>query len=278
MVNISIFAKPATLHKIDKHLLRGSSIIRGEQVASQIGAKLNPEKGFNKDICIYIKPNTQKLYRGEIKLAKKSHIDIIDSDNLVLYVKKHPEIQVIACSRENFEYMKRKLKNEVILIPQHHCNFERIKRNRIKITTVGAIGTPDLLSALPKNLEGELGKHGLTLIKYSGFRSRMDVSNFYQKIDIQIVWRPWKKSLSNPLKIINAASFGIPTVAFDENSFNEVSGCYIPVKSPGELIEQIVLLKTSPKLYSSYRDKCLKTAEDYHIEQISKLYKNLKTI
>ena len=33
----------------------GSGIIRGEQVAHKLGAKLNPTSGYEDDVCIYVK-------------------------------------------------------------------------------------------------------------------------------------------------------------------------------------------------------------------------------
>jgi hypothetical protein len=33
----------------------GSGEIRGKQVAEYIGARLNPETNFEKDLCIYVK-------------------------------------------------------------------------------------------------------------------------------------------------------------------------------------------------------------------------------
>ena len=275
MTNLSFFAKRASLAKGDKHLLRGSSLIRGEQIAAYIGAKLNPQSGYENDVCIYVKPGVQGLYSGSIKLAKRAYIDVIDSDNLVLYVRKNPQVGVIACSQIDYKNLSALLPNKVVLIPQHHCNFERLVRNRNQVTTVGVIGAPGFLAKLPANFEKKLTPNGLNLLPYFSFHNRQDVINFYQKIDIQIVWRPWPSKLNNPLKIVNAASFGIPTIAYPENTFDEVAGCYIPAKTIEELVTEAVRLKSSPKLYTIYRNKCLDKAEEYHIEKIDKMYKNI---
>lgn len=277
MANLSIFAKRAYFRKRDKHLFRGSSLIRGEQVAAYTGAKLNPESGYENDVCIYVKPGIHRLYSGKIKLAKRAYIDVIDSDNLVLYVRKNPQVGVIACSEVNYKYLKRILRNKVVFIPQHHCNFERVIRNRNQVTTIGAIGAPGLLTRLPADFEKKLTQKGLNLLQYFSFRTRQDVVNFYQKIDIQIVWRPWLNKLSNPLKIVNAASFGIPTIAYPEEAFGEVAECYLPAKSLDEIIKLAVKLKSSPHFYAIQRKKCLDKAEQYHIEKIAQMYKNLAT-
>jgi hypothetical protein len=129
---------------------------------------------------------------------------------------------ISSCSKVSYKYLKRISPNKVVFIPQHHCNFERLVRNRNQVTTVGVIGTPGFLARLPANFEKKLTPNGVNLLRYFSFRNRQDVINFYQKIDVQIVWRPWPSNLSNPLKIVNAASFGIPTLAYPENTFDSV--------------------------------------------------------
>jgi hypothetical protein len=275
MANISIFAKPASRSRIDDHLLRGSSLVRGEQVASRLGAKLNPVSGYENDICIYVKPSAPSLHTGKVKLARYSYIDVIDSDNVLYFVRQNPNVGVIICSQVDYDRLSQELYNKVVFIPQHHCNFERIKRDKEEVVTVGVIGAPGLIARFPKDLEKRLAKVGMKLLKYSAFRSRQDVVDFYRKIDIQLVWRPWPMNLSNPLKIINAASFGIPTIAFEESVFSEVDDCYIPVKTLDELIDQTLQLKIAPSLYTMYKDRCLDKAEEYHIDRIVNIYKKL---
>lgn len=257
--------------------MHGASVIRGEQVAEYTGAKLNPGRGYQNDVCIYVKPHTQSLYAGHQKLAKRAYIDIVDSENLVLYLTKNPSIPVIACSRLDYEFLSLKLKNKVVFIPQHHCNFERAKRTRDHVATVGIIGFPKSFDWLPENFEKRLNQLGLDLLAYSGFRQREDVVDFYKKIDVQVVWRPWRQVLQNPLKMVNAASFGIPTIAYEEDAFKELDGHYFPVKTLNELVAQAKALKSSPDLYKAYAEKCFNKAEDYHLENIGKSYQNLCT-
>ena len=81
--------------------------------------------------------------------------------------------------------------------------------------------------------------------------------------------------MSNPLKLVNASSFGIPTIALDEPAFKEMDGCYIPVHSINEFMNQLDNLRSSPFLYQEYSNKAVKKAEEYHIENIANLYTNL---
>jgi hypothetical protein len=123
-MSISIFAKNPIRAKSDKHLQRVSSIIRGQQVAEYLHAKLNPTEGFENDVCIYVKPHVKP--HEDFDFHGHSYLDIIDGWGLLALVHKHPEVTVITCSAVDFEYVSENCANKVILIPQHHCNFERV--------------------------------------------------------------------------------------------------------------------------------------------------------
>jgi len=283
---ISIFAKPAFLNinpgepfknrvKPPRgQLMRVSSMIRGDQIADAIGAKFNPKSGYENDTCVYVKPMVRKgddfTFEG-----RKSCLDIIDGHNLALVAKRHPEVTMIVCSRADMEVMSGEVPNRIVFIPQHHCNFDRVKRTRDKVTTVGVIGTRGAFPFLPSGLDEELAKRGMELIEFSQFFSRQDIIDFYTKIDVQVVWRPYKKILSNPLKLVNANSFGIPTVALDEKAFWELKGTYLPVGTPEALLKALDTLKSDSKLYAEYSARCLDKSEFYHIENVGKMYKEL---
>lgn len=285
---ISIFAKRAFLNTSPNtsfeskeknyhgrgHLQRVSSIIRGNQIAEKIGAKFNPESGYENDVCIYVKPHLKKGMDFKFE-GKKAYIDIIDGANLGELALKHPEVGVITCSQADFELMTDELpNNEIVLIPQHHCNFDRLKRNSTSIKRIGVIGEENAFDHLPKKLDIELKKQNIELVKFSKFFSREDIIDFYMNIDLQIVWRPYKKILSNPLKIVNSASFGIPTIAYDEVAFQEVKGCYSPAFTLMDILLKVNLFKQSD-FYKGFSERCLAKAEDYHIDKIAELYKEL---
>ena len=286
-MSISIFAKEAFLNvnpaeplrlrtKPIKagHVMRVSSIIRGDQIADYIGAKLNPTSRYENDINIYVKPMVRK--GDDFKFEGKAYLDIIDGANLAQVAHRHPEVGVIVCSQVDYELMSKELpNNKIILIPQHHCNFERVKRTRTEIKTVGVIGTRGAFPFLPKGLKEALAERGIELLEFSKFFSRQDIIDFYMKIDLQIVWRPYKKILSNPLKIVNAASFGVTTIALDEPSFKEVKGCYIGVKTAEEWLKTLDALIADPEVYEQTARICIQEAEKYHISNIAKLYEQL---
>jgi hypothetical protein len=257
------------------HIMRVSSIIRGDQIANYLGAKINPTSGYDNDTCIYVKPQVRK--GDDLKLeGKKAYLDIIDGANLALVAHRHPEVGVIVCSKADYKIMSNELpNNKIVLIPQHHCNFERIKRTRTEIKRVGVIGTRGAFPFLPKGLKEALAERGIELIEFSNFFSRQDIIDFYMSIDLQIVWRPYKKILSNPLKIVNAASFGIPTIALDELAFEEFYGCYMPVRNFDEFLEKLDNYISYPELHDSMSKRMIELAEEYHIENVAKLYKEL---
>ena len=277
--NITFFAKMPFRTGSDRHWARVSTLIRAVQIADRLGAKLNPTQGFNNDVCIYVKPPYKRgndfLFEG-----KKAYLDVVDELTFCDLLRKHPEVGVLSLSDWNFRILKKILpNNKVVNIPQQHCNFERLKRVRREITTVGIIGAPNAFGYLPQGLKEALAQRGMELMEFSNFTTRQDVVNFYMGIDIQVVWRPYynyrRDILVNPLKIVNASSFGIPTIAYSEPVFGEMEGCYIPVHTLDEFLTNLNNLKSHPDLYDKYSKRCLEKAQEYHIEKIAQLYKNL---
>lgn len=286
---ISIFAKRAYLNtspslefnydgnKPNKgYLKRVSSIIRADQIAYAVGAKLNPKNGYQDDICIYVKPNLNS--NGDLDLEGKSiYLDIIDEIGYAKILEKHPKVGILVLSeRDYINVSSLGLKNKVFLIPQHHCNFQRERRTRTKITVAGVIGNSKAFTFLPPDLKPRLAERGIKLLEFSRFFTQEDIIDFYKQIDIQIVWRPYKKTLANPLKIVNAASFGIPTIALDESHFKDLGNCYIGVSKINQLFSELDLLIKYPARYEAFSQICLQKAEGYHIKNIAGLYEKLK--
>ena len=269
---ISFFAKPPYEMK---HLQRVSSIIRGEQIAAYMGnARLNPPSGYENDTCIYVKPHIKP--GNDFDFPKKSWIDIQDGFDLRYTLEKYPDVGAIVFSDLDAETLPKYVKNKIAVIPHHHCNFEREKRERQGITRVGISGSDQAFPHVPEIIRQGLKDRNIELIEYSQFYPRTSVARFHKSIDIHMQWRPWlNRLLSCPLKITNAASFGVPTIALDEPSYKEVVGCYIPVNTPEEWLFELDALIESPKTYDALSEICLETAEKYHIDNISKLYEEL---
>lgn len=258
-----------------RHLQRVSSIIRGEQISAYMGnARLNPPDGDPNDVYVYVKPHIKK--GSDYTFEKHSWVDIQDGWDLVETIKKYPEVGVISYGDLAFKTLSEHLKNRIVNIPHHHVNFERNIRNRDKIKKVGVTGSGRAWEHIPQELKDGLKKRGIELAYHSSFYPRMSVARFYGSLDVHMHWRPFvKRKLSAPFKIINAASFGIPTIALDEPSFSEVSGTYIPVKTTDEWLKAFDLLQIDNKLYSNMSEFCIHKAEKYHISKIAELYRKL---
>ena len=260
-----------------RHLQRVSSIVRGEQIAAFMSnVRLNPpiEDYRDEDIFIYVKPNIKP--GNDFKFEKKSYIDIHDGWDLIHTLKKYPEVGVIAYGDLAYEVLSKELTNKIVNIPHHHVNFERTIRKRDKILKVGTTGSPAAWDYIPDVIKEGLKKRGIKLELYSNFYPRMSVSRFHESVDVFIHWRPFlDRKLSCPFKIINAASFGVPTIALEEPSFKEVPGCYLPVKTPEDWLDTLDRFIESSELYQAISRQCLQTAEEYHIDNISKLYERL---
>src|SRR3989304_3265599 len=286
-MDITLFAKRAftnTNHGQDfdgarpqrGHLLRVSSIIRADQMAEWLGAKLNPTDGYADDVCIYVKPHVKSKDDFDFEFPKRAWLDIIAGWALLPAKRKHPEIGIIACSHLDGETLRSILPNRVVVIPQHHCNFERVHRTRKGVSVVGVIGTRGAFKYLPAGLEPALAERGLVLEKFSKFFTRQDVIDFYQRIDVQIGWRPYRMRLANPLKLVNAAAFGVPTIALREEYFDEMEGSYYPVKDLHEILGAIGGFQSVTRLYTEYSAHIRHMAERYHIDRIAEMYRRLE--
>lgn len=269
---ISFFAKPPFEMK---HLQRVSSIVRGEQIAAYMGnARLNPTSGYEDDVCIYVKPNIKP--GNDFKFEKRSYVDIQDGWDLIHTLRKYPEVGVIAYGDLAYETLSKELTNKIVKIPHHHVNFERTRRNRDKVIKIGTTGSAAAWDYIPDVIKEGIKKRGLKLEMYSNFYPRMSVSRFHESVDVFIHWRPFLgRKLSCPFKIINAASFGVPTIALDEPSFKEVEGAYLPVRDEEEFFGKLDEYIASSELHEQVANRCIEIAEKYHIENIAKLYEEL---
>jgi hypothetical protein len=236
-----------------------------------MGCKYNPTEGYENDTCIYVKPEPKDFDH----IKDGSYVDILDSFSTLSLLKKRPEIGIIFCSLFHYELFKDKYANKSVLIPHHHCNFERIKRTRKEINTVGFIGNKRGLAIPVEELEKRLKEIGLNFITNYEFGSRQDVIDFYKQIDIQLIWKDNTLLSHTPLKLTNAMSFGIPTVSKKCDNFKELEGFYIPTADSIEnLMVELEVLKDQD-YYNSWSKKSIEGSEKYHIENIAKLYEKL---
>lgn len=275
---ISIFAKGAYLKEETTGVFvrRVSSRIRGEEISAYLGAhaRYNPQERSADDVCIFLKP------RGLDGVKDGEYVDILDEIDLVPKLKERPNIKVIAMSQAQHEYLQENLENEIFLIHHHHINFERFKRTRNATLVGGAIGHSQYANDLYGEIKNALSGSGIDFVPILSYTTRQDMLDFFKKIDFLVTWNidAYKDyPHSHPTKIINAASFGIPTLSQPIAGYKEFAEYYIPTsfEDMGSLVIEAVKLKDLD-YYQHWSDKVYEEAEKYHISKIAELYKQLK--
>ena len=246
----------------------GSGEIRGKQIAQYLGAPCNPDGAYPDATHIYVKMQPPDDF------PERSYLDVLDAHQRIPWLLKRPHIGVIASSETGFEELRRRLRRtDVVLIPQHHCNFERVRRKEGEIKVAGVSGGRGAIQCDVDELRVVLAGMGIEWHWQQSPKTRDEVFNFYTTIDVQVVWRKMHRPMKNPLKIVNAMSFGIPTVAYPELAYREVEGYYWPATTMDELVTAIGQLRQG---FDAGR--LIDKAEEYHIENIAKLYTSLEIL
>ena len=278
---ISFFAKHSFLanqrlpNSNDLTIVRLSSEIRAKQIAEYIGGKYNPKGGYENDVCIYIKPGNLDRVRDV------DYVDFSDGlyTGLIEKLKQRPKIRILAHSTYLYKYLKERLPNEIIYLPQQHLNWERVKRERKGMTTGGYIGSSSSISIkMNTALKEALAKMGMDYVMCYNWRSREDAINFYKQIDFLVIYGYGNSDEYNPCaqptKMINAASFGIPSLANWQVGYEEFEGYYMRFKTMDDLAGEVQKLKDE-NYYNKYAKRIINKAEEYHIDNIAKQYERL---
>jgi hypothetical protein len=245
----------------------GSGQIRGLQMAQHFKARLNPpEWNYDFDVHIWVKQQP-----ADITLPGKHYLDVLDEQRRVGWLLKNPGCGVIASSQTGHQYLKKRLgRDDVHLIPQHHVNLGRARRTEREIKVAGVAGGLGAIQCDFEELQKVLAGLGLEFRWMRRFQNPESIVNFYASLDVQIVWRKQDRPLKNPLKIVNAMSFGIPTVGHPETAYQEVEGYYWPVRDFDGLRTAIEELRQG---FNAQR--LIDKAEEYHIDNIAPLYRGL---
>jgi hypothetical protein len=257
----------------------GGPVIRAAQMVDRLGGRINPESDYDDDVCIYI----LGCYRHDGPEVEHAYYDVMDCGTPRLgRIRSRTKGDVIAVSKVQHEELQRIFgPRKVRFIPQHHCNFNRELRPERRISTVGCCGGDAAVQYPHDPIRRKLKEMRLGWQFGNEMMRRERVVEFYRTLDIQIVFRPtcnrYRNLLHmNPLKLVNAGSFGIPTVAWPEPAFvTEWDGCFIPAYSMSEVMDQVRRLRDDPGLYAEMSARALAKAEEYHLDNIVKLYEEL---
>ena len=255
--------------------------IRGTQVANYLGGRVDPQNGYEDDVCIYI----LGIMRYDSPEVRWSYYDVCDCGYARLQrVRSRTKGGLIAISKSQFDYLKKVVpKREVYFIRQHHCNFKRELRPKRPVLTVGCCGGDAAVQWPHDRIKAILGQLGLQWMFLQELRNHQRVVDFYKQLDIQLVYRPTHSRgmdmmiHGNPLKLSNASSFGIPTVAFPEPAFTAEwnNGECLYCDGMNNAFSLIQKLKDEPAFYEDIAEKAKLKAEEYHIDNVAKLYREL---
>ena len=278
MKKIAINVRPSVWrpdHKVEKYINRVSSKVRGKEVAQYIGAKFNVKTREQNEVIVWIKPKFLTTVKDG------DYVDVLDDLEIIPLLKQRPQVKVIAMTKLQYEHFKKELSNEITLIPHHHINFERHRRVRNKILVGGMIGSasPSQVALdLADKVRRGLAKVGIEFTTCFNPRTREEVIDYYKSIDFLVIFNPSSDTRSvlcdHPTKMINAASFGIHTLAQPRLGYGEFAGFYIPIETVDDIVREATKLKNAD-YYNQWAGKLLPEAEKYHISNTSKLYLNL---
>lgn len=280
-MNISFIAKPVFFKPGSTggvYPVRLSSRIRGEEIASFLGAEYSENGKCKYDIRIYVKPESLKSIRDG------DYIDILDRVRIIPELKTRPKIKVIVMSKVHYDYFKKELENKIYYIPHHHINFENKRRVKNKSIVGGMVGKAGPLSYPSFNeIKKCLAKVGIEFKECFTYETRQDLLDFYNEIDFQVIWffnlpgrnKDYDSFYRHPTKIANAASFGIPTIAQNIRGHQEFEEDYLVAESYEDIAKEAEKLKDD-SLYNQLSERLIEKAKEYHISQIAKLYKQLK--
>lgn len=260
-----------------------SGEIRGRQIAGAIGGVVDPETVHPDDVLVCIKSHPSDAL---VEYVRRVYVDVDDNSGLMPYLSEHPEVVPIAASVVGQQYINEHAgRDDTIVIPPHHCNFERamrVQKSPPTIQTAGFIGYEENLHLDCVKLTEALAAIGIKFVTKFDAATREDVCEFYHSIDIQITFRkPDAKvnpapELRDVTKLINAGSFGIPTVATPEPTYvDEFNGCFLPVESLYDVVQQCKRLLSDGWLYHHLSVAALDRAEQYHISHVAPVFANL---
>lgn len=262
-----------------------SSEIRGRQIAERMERKFI---GFNEAHTV----NTNDPIVA-IKLAFESperfqriFVDVVDGFGVIPHYYNHSNVRFIAISELAKDFLKLRGCENVVVIPEHHCNFERFTRDASnEIKTIGFIGYPNRFGLPPEAVAERMIAEGFRYLHKTDFKDRKEVCEFYKEIDIQITFGDPRTTssmqmppeLKNPLKLENAGSFKIPTVGYPEPNYElEFANAYLPAYSLDEIIDLCKMLRGNEKIYNLYAERAYRKAKEYHIDKVIELYRRLE--
>jgi hypothetical protein len=259
-----------------------SEFTRGYQIAEALGCKLNSSVKDYDETVIAVKTLFNPAVQKDLRNFTNLYMDFIDDINLIPLARNYSTTKIIVLTEAMRDFIAQHVKNELVLIPEHSCNFERFVRDPDKdVKTVGYVGSPQCFNLDFAEVKEALASAGLDfkyLLCEDEKVTRLDVVNFYKTIDIQITFRLPDEEVRpqiyrNPLKLFNAGSFGIPSVSFPEMAYMMCAGTvFLEATNLYSLVDKCYQLKEDKGLYAFYADRVYEWSRQFDIANIAKLY------
>lgn len=258
-----------------------SGEIRGRQIAAELQRR-------GHDVAV----DPGMLYRGDVVLCVKSmpedsavrHVarilmDVIDSPASLEWLKGHEKVEIVSIGRTHAAYMQELFPGRrVWLLPEHHCNREGARVRVEQPRVVGYCGTLEGLQLKVDDIIKAIAPLGYELILNYDPPTREDVCRFYRCIDVQLCWRPSLSDprLKNPLKLVNAGSFGVPTIAWPEVSYvEECPSEFLTALTLDDVVGYLSNFRECSRGYRTWCDVAYQLSERYSLERVASMYEEV---
>lgn len=254
--------------------VRLSTRLRAEEIVQFLDGKVVQDPREAEGVRVHLKPRSLRhVYEGD-------YVDILDDFNLIAALEKRPGVKVIAYHTPHHDFLWERLDNPITVIPHAHINFENKTRTKNKQIVGGLISkSVPQVHKFFNEIKDRLAVEGIELRGQFEYQTREEMLQFYNDIDFQVIWydnppEDWSGVLIYPGKIINAASFGIPTIAQPIIGHENARGFYIPANTYEEIVRAAKRLQDE-RIYTEWSQKLLKWSHEYDMDNIIKLYKQL---
>jgi hypothetical protein len=254
---------------------------RGYQIAEYLGCGINRAMRTFDETTIAVKCVFSRKVQQDLDSMTNLWMDLIDDVNTINFAKRLPHVGIIAITDIMKDYLAQHIDNKIVVIPEHTCNFNNEIRKRKTVKVVGYVGSRNCFDLDATVVEEALKKIGLEfkyLICETDDVTREAVVEFYKSIDIQLAFRTEARDIRNPmyrnpLKVFNAGSFKVPTVAYPEVSYRICAGTmFLEATTLGSVIDKCYQLKNDKSLYDFYANRAYEWSKQFSIKNIAKLY------
>jgi hypothetical protein len=262
-----------------------SEFTRGHQIATALGCKLNASVKDYDETVVAVKTLFNPSVQTDLRNFTNLYMDFVDDINLIPLAKQYDTAKIVVLTEPMMDFVSQHVDNELVLLPEHTCNFERFVRDPEKdVKTVGYVGSSQCFNLDFDELGKDLASIGLDfkyLLCEDDKVTRMDVVNFYKTIDIQIAFRLPAEEVRpqiyrNPLKIFNAGSFRIPSVAYPEMAYVLCAGTtFLEAINIHSVIDKCYQLKEDKGLYGFYADRVHEWSKQFDIKNVARMYAEL---